>query len=376
MRLLITARDVAAALHLVQVARAAARDPRFELHVAVQEPAAEHFAAAGIAATTIALPPAKAADSVEADALRAAARRLLGEVRPDAIIVGLSTPFDAGLDEAVLAEANVPTALYQDFWGEQNLILGRAADTILALDAEAAARNLARFNTPSTIVGSAKHSAFAELDIPAARVRVRQSMGLDAQDRVIGFFGQALHALPGYKRTVEAFLAATGAMAPSVKLMLRPHPRENAAQRLETERLFAAAARSVRPLAAGPVEDALAACDVVVSLFSTCTFDTAYLNRFSPQPVAVPVSLLFDAEIAAYCRQHGNYLEFQHHTLGLVKPVYEETELASMLESAIQPETSRDVWQRAHRHLPDPADAPRRVLDAVASRRASLGAIR
>ena len=376
MKLLITSRDVAAALHLVQVARAGLRDPGFEIHVAVQDPAAEHFHAAGIPFRRISLPPAKAADTAEASALRTAARALLDEIRPDAILVGLSTPFDAGLDEAVLAEATVPTALFQDFWGEQNLILGRGADMILALDGEAAARNLARYNMASTIVGSAKHSAFARLDIGAARTRVRGSIGAAAGDCIVGFFGQALHSLPGYRRTVRQLVSSVGALSRPVTLALRPHPRENAEQRMETENLFKHAGLPVTLLSAGPVEDALVACDAVVSLFSTCTFDMAYLNRFSREPIAVPMSLLFDAEIAAYCRQHGNYLEFQHHTLGLVKPVYEAAALGAALESAIMPATCLDVWRRAHMHLPDPAGAPRKVLDAVAAHVASMGTAR
>ena len=371
-RLLITARDVAAALHLVQVARAGLRDPRFEIRVAVQEPAAQHFRSAGITGVTIDLPSAKHAQSVEALALRRAARALLDEVRPDAILVGLSTPFDAGLDEAVLAEADVPTALFQDFWGEQNLILGRGADLILALDAEASARNLARYGVTSTIVGSARHSAYAELDITAIRARVRQRLNAASDRRIVGFFGQALHALPGYRRTVEQFVSCVGAMSNRVKLVLRPHPRENDLQRRQTEDLFRSAGLPVTLFSEGPVEDALIACDTVVSLFSTCTFDTAYLNRFGHEPIAVPVSLLFDEEIAAYCRQHGNYLEFQHHTLGLVKPVYEAAELAAALENAILPATCRDVWERAHLHLPDPARAPAKVLDCVAVHAASF----
>jgi len=123
--------------------------------------------------------------------------------------------------------------------------------------------------------------------------------------------------------------------------------------------------RVLTTVADGTVEDAIAACDVVVSLFSICTFDTAYLNRFALHPVAVPMSLLFDEEIAAYCRQHGNYLDFSHHTLGLVKPVYDAGELPNALTAALQPQTRQDVWERAHRYLPDPARAPERVLDRM-----------
>lgn len=362
-RLLITARDVAGALHLVEVARAGVRDPRFEIVVVAQAPAAKHFTDAGLEVRTVVVPTVKSSDAPEANLLRQAARALLDELAPQIVLTGLSTPFDASLDEAILAEARVPTALYQDFWGEQNLILGRGADHILAIDAQAAERNLARFGKPSTVVGSARHAAYASLDIAESRRRVRKAIGVSEAERIVGFFGQALHRLPGYRRTVEQFIASIGAVKNRTRLILRPHPREDAEQRRQTEGMFETAGLEALRFAHGPVEDAIAASDVVVSLFSTCTFDTAYLNRFAKAPVAVPMSLLFDEEIAAYCRQHGNYFEFAHHTQGLVKPVYDAADLTGALETALLPETCRDVWERAHRYLPDPARAPQRVLD-------------
>lgn len=362
-RLLITARDVAGALHLVEVAKAGVRDQRFDITIVGQEPAAKHFAAAGLDIRTVSWPVVKTAD--DAKPLRANARALLTEISPDVVLTGLSTPFDASLDEALLAESTVPTVLYQDFWGEQNLILGRGADHILAIDEQAAERNLTRYDKPSIVVGSARHAGYSTLDVDARRSRIRAAIGAGGR-RVIGFFGQALHALPGYARTLDQFIARVRAID-DVAVLLRPHPRETADQRRQTEAMFGNAGVNAHLAADGPVEDAIAGCDVVVSLFSICTFDTAYLNRFAPHPIAVPMSLLFDEEIAAYCRQHGNYLDFSHHTLGLVKPVYEAAALGDALIDALRPETRRDVWERAHRYLPDPARAPQRVLDAVAS---------
>lgn len=362
-RLLITARDVAAALHLVEVARAGARDSRVDITVVAQEPAAKQFTNAGLAVRTVAWPIVRSGDAPEARALRDNARALLDELKPDVVLTGLSTPFDASLDEAILAEARVPTALYQDFWGEQNLILGRGADHILAIDQQAADRNRDRFDHSSTVVGSARHSAYASLDIAAARRRVRQAIGASDEEPIVGFFGQALHRMPGYRRTVAHFIACMSELANPPRLILRPHPREDAAQRAETAAMFATAGLDMAPSPQGSVEDAIVASDVVVSLFSICTFDAAYLNRFAQAPVTVPMSLLFDEEIAAYCRQHGNYFDFAHHTQGLVKPVYDAGELRGALDNALLPETRRDVWARAQRYLPDPAQAPQRVLN-------------
>jgi len=153
-RLLITARDVAAAHHLIQVARVAARDPRFSIAIAAQDPAARHFAAAGFRFDHV--PAAAASDPGDpaAGVVRSAARALLERIQPDAVLVGLSTPFDAGLDEAILAETTVPSSLLQDFWGEQNLLFGRGADQILGIDLQALERNAERYQVPTTTVGT------------------------------------------------------------------------------------------------------------------------------------------------------------------------------------------------------------------------------
>lgn len=363
--LLITARDTAAALHLVQVARSAVQDARFRITIAAQDPAARHFAAAGLDFEHVPAGAAKAGDGGATAVVRSAARTLLDRVQPDVVLVGLSTPFDAGLDEAVLVETGVPSSLLQDFWGEQNLIFGRGADQILGIDLQASERNAARYHVPTVVVGSPRHAAYAALDIPAIRSQARASMGVTGSRRVVGFFGQALHSLPGYRRTIEQFLASAAGL--DATFLLRPHPRESGEQRRQTEVLFADSGLAVKLDESPDVESALAACDVVVSLFSICTFDASYLNRFSSAPVAVPMSLLFDQEIAEYCRQHGNYIDFSHHALGLVRPVYDARELTRELRDAATVEACRDVWSRAHRHLPDPSQAPRRVLDAIAA---------
>jgi hypothetical protein len=363
--ILVTARDVAAALHLIQVLKAAEGDSRFAVEVVAQPPASAHLAAAGIRARQVSLPSARTGQSPEAALLLDAARQILGELKPQIVLVGLSTPFDAGLDEAVLAVADVPTVLFQDFWGEQNLILGKGADAILAIDAEAERRNLVRFGVRSTVVGSPRHSAYAGMDMQAIRNAIRKRLG--AGDRpVVGFFGQALHQLDGYRNTVQAFISSTLRIQPSPLVLLRPHPRETPEHRAQTSRMFEQTRLTVALVDDGPVEDALIASDVVCSLFSTCTYDTAYLNRFSSRPIAVPVSLLFDEEIAAYCRQHVNFETFPYHTAGIVRAVYKREDLDSTLASAVTGSAREEVWRAAHEFLPDPVGAPKRVLDFVA----------
>jgi hypothetical protein len=364
-RLLVSARDVAAALHLAEVVRVARGDPRFEVHVVAQEPALGHFVAAGLDVHPVKPCAAQALESEEALELLQIAQRILDGVRPDVALVGLSTPFDAGIDEAILAEAQVPTLLFQDFWGEQNLILGHGADEVLSIDAEAARCNTIRFGTPGVVVGSPRHVAYRTIDLRGQRAHLREKAG--AGDRpVYGFFGQALHRLPGYARTIEAFIEAVGSVRPEPFIFVRPHPRETAADRARTAAMFSDLRFPTYLEEGGPVETMLAACDVVCSLFSMCTYDTAYLNRFSSAPVAVPVSMLFDEEITRYMRAHVNFETFPYHTAGIVRAVHEKAQLAPTLQSAIEEFVRRAVWKAANEFLPDPTDAPQRILDRVA----------
>src|SRR5690606_18822305 len=119
-RLLMTARDAGASFHLIEVARAALAAGDIALEVATQMPASRYFADAGIPHRALPLPAARAPDDASAAALLACADGLVETVRPDAVLCGLSTPGDGGIDEAVIARFAGPSLVLQDFWGEVN----------------------------------------------------------------------------------------------------------------------------------------------------------------------------------------------------------------------------------------------------------------
>jgi hypothetical protein len=245
-------------------------------------------------------------------------------------------------------------------------VFGRGAQRILTIDAEAARRNRKRFGIEIVVVGSPRHSSYAALDIPEIRRKVRETLGVKSGQALLGYFGQALHRMAGYRRTVEALIAVLKGMDALPLVGLRRHPRESREQREESVRFFSDAGIPTVMLEDRPVEEALIACDVVCSLFSTCTYDTAYLNRFSPAPVAVPLSLLFDEEVAGYCRQHVHFETFPYHTAGIVRAVYQKERLPTDLTAAFAPSERELVWRSAREFLPDPAGAPARILDEIA----------
>ena len=112
----------------------------------------------------------------------------------------------------------VPSSLLQDFWGEQNLILGRGADHILAIDDQAAERNAARYAVPTVGGGIPASRCLRGLDIGGIRVadaRGHRVTAARTRHRVL-WSGPPLSA--GYRRTVEHFIASARDLRPGVRL--------------------------------------------------------------------------------------------------------------------------------------------------------------
>jgi hypothetical protein len=363
-RLLITARDAAAALHLIEISRYAAQHGDLDLAVVTQLPATRYFQRAGIGSVTVNIGAARRPDDATGSALLEEARRVLDRYRPDAILCGLSTPFDGGIDEAVQAVHGGPTAVMQDFWGEANTFFGGKADVYLALDEEGVNLTRSRFDLNAVAIGSPRHAAYAHIDIIGARNEARASVGLAADSQVIGFFGQALHNLEGYIRTLRAWVAATNGLPRSVRRAFRPHPRQSEKERELTISLLRDFGIDCILLDHPDVERSLLVCDVVCSAFSNCTYDVAYLNYFSPYPIITPVSLFFDTEIVDYFRKMVRLDEFPYLKAGLVLSVDHAHDLEEVLSLALTDDVKTRYWSAA-KHLANPAEAPRRALEVI-----------
>ena len=362
--LLITARDAAAALHLIEVAKVAPDRKDLQLEIVAQLPAARYFQAADIAVRKTSLPGAVKAGSSEAEALLAEADRILAEIRPDCVLCGLSTPFDAGIDEAILARFKGPSFVMQDFWGEANLILGCPADTYLSLDEEGVRLSSKRHGLNAEVVGSPRHSAYGKLDVARERKIARARLKTNEATTVIGFFGQALHHLGGYRRTLREWANAVKEFPGACLPVYRAHPRESEADRRWTRDALLDMGLKVRMSEEKDVEHSLLSCDVACSAFSNCTYDVAYLNYFSREPLITPLSLFFDEEIVAYFQKMVKLSEFPYLKSGLVEDVRSASDLDESLRNAAQPETKLRYWQAAQR-LHNPIEAPQKVLDRV-----------
>lgn len=366
-RLLITARDPAAAYHLMEVVRRASSDARFEMQIVAQDPACGLMRRGGLQVEQV--PAIKTRDRSSADGkqLLAIADRLLADFAPDAVLCGLSTPFDGGIDEAVLARTRVPSFMFQDFWGEQNNLFGRGADLLLVLDQVAADLTWSRHAAPSVIVGSPRHAMYSDIDGPSRRRAVRTQLRLPPHVPVIGLFGQALHALRGYLRTIECWAAAVAKFPGPCIAAYRPHPRESEADRRRTLELLQSSGVEQVCMLDGGVEDSLLCCDVVCSAFSNCTYDVAYLNYFASQPLLVPLCLFFDVEVVDYFRQIVQLDEWPYMKADLALPIYEASQLGARLVEAVGENAKRRYWEAAKRNLISPLGSTQRVLDVIDS---------
>jgi hypothetical protein len=366
-RLLVTARDAAAALHLIEIVRAASEMPDFDLCIVTQSPATRYFEQANLSTRHVNVGPVRSKDGPEAAGLLRIAKEIIDELQPNAVLCGLSTPFDGGIDEAVLASYTGPSFVMQDFWGEANGFFGKRADLYFALDNEAVRLSRLQHQVEAVVVGSPRHSAYARLDVSGARIDIRRRLSLQSNASVCSFFGQALHSLEGYRRMLRAWAVAVLHQPYTTIAAYRPHPRESESDAAWTMNLFREIGLELVLLNNMDVESALLASDVVCSAFSNCTYDAAYLNYFSDVPLNTPMSLFFEKDVIDYFRRMVRLDEFPYLKDGLVMTVRNGDELSHQMALAASPAEKHRYWE-ASKKLAAPTEAPARVLDAIRNR--------
>ena len=363
LRLLISARDTGAAHHLGAVARRATRVTDIELTVAASQPALDVLRSLpGL--TVRPFGHAAITDAADAGSLLAGARALLGEVRPDALLVGLSGP-GAGIDEALAVGAGaIPTFLFQDFWGDLNTTLGFPNVTVLALDQEAARITRAQQGLASVIVGAPGYERFADLDIEQLAADARRDLKLDPDDPLLTVCGQPLWEVEGYAATLES----VGRAAPQAGLMSiawRPHPKETTAQQARAAELLGVAGADVLDARSFRLESLLGATDVLCSAFSNCGTDLIHLGRVAETPLGTAVFALFEPSLRDQYQRWTGLSDLPLATAGLASTVHQQRDLVGILERAAQSDERRRRWDRIARWLPDPAGAAERILDRI-----------
>ena len=302
-RILLSARDPGGAGNMVALARYFRQEAMFDVHVAASgvgytmlrtaEERPEHFIFS------------HDRDHLQTEenqsSLLSEAKKLLGRIKPDAVITSLSS-FGVGIDEALLATANVPTFAVQEFWGDVNLGLGIPANMYFVLDDYAVELSEKRWGVKAVAVGAPKYTLYKEIDIMRMWKLGRSYIGVGPGDKVVGWFGQSPQ-IPGHKNVFYCFIKALADFPRKPKLLLREHPKFtesklnhlNDAKKMGLE-VFDATGK-------GEVERWLVACDLVVTPFSACGLDHAYLSAYSPIPIGSVLYLMTNEEIRKYSQE-------------------------------------------------------------------------
>jgi hypothetical protein len=246
-----------------------------------------------------------------------AARKLLSETAPDAVLASLSSG-GVGVDEALVASATIPTFVMQDFWGDVNLGLGAPAGLYLVPDDDSVELTRHRWGVDAVAVGLPKYSEYRQIDVLALRRTGRNALGVRDEQKVIGFFGQ-LPTLPGHAGVFQCLLDAVSTLDPKPLLLLREHPKYpgllvDHASRVEGFKLDIADVTGKLN-----AETWLAACDVVTTSFSLTGLDHAYLSANSPEPIGSVLYLMTNEEIRDYVEEKHGFVKspIVNHGIGL-----------------------------------------------------------
>ncbi len=358
---MLTARDPGAAAHILEIARHLEGEGPYCISVAAGEPALSFLKARGIPAipfvanTTIDQLP-----SHRSDLLRQA-KAVLREVNPWAVLTGLSSPGAVGVDEAVhAARGDIPGLTFQDFWGEVNTGLGVLPDRLLVLDSVARRWSEVLHGVPASEVGSPKHQSYTALQPEILRREARQALGMLPADRLIGWFGQALWPLAGYRITMRNIVNEVTKQMPDARVLYRPHPRESTAMVDATFRLLREHGVQVADTRLLPYVSQLCACDIVASAFSTCGLDLAYLQQISSEPLGVPLYLFHEPDVRDVSPVLSRFKALPLTECGCSLEVENAEALPARFADALQEATRTSIWEHCF-ELPRPNHAIKRI---------------
>lgn len=278
-----------------------------------------------------------------------AARQVIHKVKPDVILVSLSS-FGVGVDEALLATAEVKTFALQDFWGDVNPGLGKSAGVYFVTDDYAAGLTRKRWGVTTEVVGSPKHQRYQDLDVPALRGRTRKLLGLDAADSLVSFFGQS-PSIPGHEAMFKHFLRSLRKIAfPALRLLVRSHPKHPEAQTAYESAAGQNGFTLVHAKTVRTVEGLLAASDLVVTAFSTCGVDHAHLSSHSPVPIGCVLYLMNNRRVHAFFRDTTGLQTMPILKMGIGCACHDAARLPALLRRTLHP-SAAVKYHRASRRL-------------------------
>lgn len=334
-RLVLSARDVGSAGHIAALAEGATIHGMSSLIVA--EGAAQAYLETRRIPYITADVWLSATGTPDNDVI-ALAKEKLAQADANAVVCGRSSPQGNGIDRTVLTAARllgIPSFVIQDFWGDVWEEQCRP-DHYLVADEQAARLTRQRSAANVHVIGSPKHAQYTHIDFQYLRKKGRATLGLASETPTIGYFGQDLLSLPGY-RQVLLDIGQTIRQMNGVALFYKPHPRETQASHSQTLALLHES--GARPLVAQDinVESAIASADVVLSCFSTVGLDAAYMMRAHSTPNVSIVCSDYPEDVSNFWRPATGLTMFPLVGDGIALPARNGSSLEYALRIGLTP---------------------------------------
>lgn len=249
--------------------------------------------------------------------LLSAAKNLLHTINPDIVIASLSS-LGIGVDEALLATAQVPTFALQEFWGDVNLGLSVPAGQYLVLDDFAADLTQKRWGVNSTVIGAPKYTRYKSLDISQMRKNSRSSTEFPSGKKIIGWFGQSPE-IHGHEDVFATMLEALSLLKDHCVLLLREHPKFDSERQNHLRMAKKIGISCYDATGQDTPEHWLCACDLVITLFSLCGLDHAYLSAYSDKPIGSVMYMMSHPGVRDFAQKFCGILKFPTVDQGLGK---------------------------------------------------------
>jgi hypothetical protein len=364
-RLVLSARDAGSAGHIAALAANAALHGMDSLIVAE---GAAHFyfetrrvphVTADAWLTAISAPE-KSKDAI------ALAGEKLSQLGACAVVCGRSSLQGEGIDRTVISAArllDIPSFVVQDFWGDVWAEDCRP-DHYLVIDEMAA--QLTRQSTCADVhvIGSPKHAQYMHIDFQDLRQKGRAALGLGSETPTIGYFGQDLLGVPGY-RQVLLDIGETIRRMHSVVLFYKPHPRETQASHSQSLKLLHES--GVHPVVAEnlTVEAAIATADVVLSCFSTVALDAAFMMCVNRATNVSIVCSDYPEDVSNFWRPATGLAEFPLVTEGIALPASDRSSLENALRIGLTPAERTRQATACRSMLSNPGESIERAYELI-----------
>jgi len=340
-KILLSARDPAGVGNVIPLAQYF-KEEGFDVQIAASEPAAGILHSMDINVIKFEIPHVQ--HKKDASLLNQMSRELLQTVSPDAVIVSLSS-FGAGIDEALLATAEVPTFAVQDFWGDVNLTLDVPAGLYFVIDDYAVRLSKERWGVKAVAVGGPKYTLYSQMDILSMRRKGRYLAGVGKNECLVGWFGQSPE-IPGHEDVfLDMIQAFSGLSGQRCKLLLREHPKFLEAHYAHMGAINDLGIDAFDATENESSEQWLAACDVVITPFSLCGLDHAYLSAFSPIPIGTVLYAMTNPEIRDFSQQIAGFVRFPILERGLGSLVRDAAEFKNYLQRSLQPQVKETYFE-------------------------------